>query len=124
MASTAIGIPALRFETPLTAEDRVTPDAHRALLALYNANPLIPVSTANGNQKVLVPYAKKNQGVEITYIKISADANIATLVPSPAAPGTAQDQVNFGTAGVAMGAAQGSRVKLKSDGKSNWYVTG
>lgn len=97
--------------------NRLTPDAHRSLLPLYNAHPLIPVSTAAGPQLVLVPFAKSNQGVEITYVKTSADANIATLAAS------GSDAIN-GAIFLPMGAAQFSRVKLKSDGVNNWYVTG
>lgn len=118
MASKPITLPPYRHETPVLGDNnRLTPDAHRSLLPLYNAHPLIPVSTAAGPQLVLVPFAKYNQGVEITYVKTSADANIATLAAS------GSDAIN-GAVFLPMGAAQFSRVKLKSDGVSNWYVTG
>jgi hypothetical protein len=117
VASNPIGIPPLRYETPLTAADKVTPDAHRSLLQLYNANQLIKVSTAAGPQKVAVPYSAKNQGVEITYVKTSNDAHTFTLV------GSGDDEINFGTP-VVSGANQGAKVKIRADGVSSWYVTG
>jgi hypothetical protein len=122
MASAPIGIPPLRYETPLTQDDKITPDAHRSLLALYNANPLIKVSTSSGAANIQVPLAAKNQNVEITYLKTSADANVATFIPAPVAAGQTQDVINFGIP-VTL-AAQGSRVRLRSDGVSNWYVAG
>lgn len=112
-----IGIPPLQAHTPLTAGNQVTPDAHRSLLQLYNASPLIPVSSASGAQRITVPYAKSNQAQERTYIKTSNDANVITL----AASGT--DKIN-GAAALAMAAAQFSKVKIKSDGVENWYVVG
>lgn len=115
MASSPIGIPPLRHETPLTPGNRITPEAHQSLLKLYNAQPLIKVSTANGPVNVPVPLAKLNQGVEFVYVKTSADANAFTLTPS------GDDTINFGTP-VVSGTAQGSMVKIKSDGDSNWYV--
>lgn len=118
MASKPITLPPYQHHTQVLGENnRLTPDAHRSLLLLYNAHPLIPISTAAGAQLVPVPLAKWNQGVEITYVKTSADANIATLAA------TGSDTIN-GAVSLAMGAAQFSRVKLKSDGVSNWYVTG
>lgn len=116
MASKPITIPPYRAETPLLGENsRITPDAHRSLLQLYGANPLITVSTAGGPTSIPLPLAKANQGVEITYIKISPDGSIATLTAS----GT--DLINGGST-LAMGAAPYSRIKIKSDGVSNWYV--
>ncbi len=38
MSSAIIGIPPLRLEAPLTSDNnKVTPDAHRSLLQLYNS---------------------------------------------------------------------------------------
>ena len=115
MASTPISLPPYRAETRLTSGDRITPDAHRSILPLYNGSLLIPISTASGALQITVPPAKSNQGQRRTYKKTSTDASIATLVPS----GT--DKIEFASA-LALGAAQGSKVTIQSDGVINWYV--
>lgn len=101
----------------LTEKERITPDAHRSLLQLYNAHPLTKVDSSNGPANFPVPFARLNQNVEITYLKTSADGNVPTLVAQ------GNDKINGGTF-LAMAPGQFSRVKLKSDGVSNWYVTG
>jgi len=117
MSSTTVNFPAYRAETMITDSHRITPEAHRHLLTLYNGQPLQKVDTSAGPANFVVPFAKLNQNVEITFLKVSADANVPTL--------TAQgsDKIN-GAAALPMGAAQFTKVKLKSDGVSNWYVTG
>lgn len=124
MAYKIINFPALRGDAPFTEKGMVHPDAHLSLLKLYNGHPLQTLDTSGGSANFAVPPAKTNQNVEITFVKTSADANVPTLVPYP---GTA-DLINapgaWGASSYAMATAQGTKVKLKSDGVSNWYVTG
>ena len=119
MAYKITNFPALRGDAPFTEKGMVHPDAHVSLLRLYNGHPLQTLDTSAGSANFPVPPAKSNQNVEITYVKTSADANVPTLVPYP---GTS-DKINGATT-LAMATAQYSKVKLKSDGVSNWYVTG
>jgi len=117
MSTSTVNFPPLRADGNFVGhENLIHPDAQRALLLLFNGHPLQTVSTSGGNANFDVPLAKYNQNVEITFVKTSADANIPTLVAS----GT--DKIN-GAATKAMGTAQYSVLKLKSDGVSNWYVT-
>lgn len=119
MATKTIVTPPYNAKTPLTSEKgQLLPEAHQSLLKLYNAQPLQTIDTTAGPANIPVPIAKFNQNVEITFLKISADANVPTLVPL-----SATDKINGG-ASLPMNAAQFSKVKLKSDGVSNWYVTG
>lgn len=117
MSSKTITLPPYRAETLLTASERITPDAHRSLLQLYNASPLQLVDTTNGPANFSIPFAKNNQNVEICFLKSSADGNLPTLVTQ------GNDKVN-GLGSIAMPTAQYSRVRLRGDGVSNWYVVG
>jgi len=118
VSTASINFPSLRVTTKVTSSDgSVTLDALKSLLQVYNGHPLQTVSTVNGAASFPVPLAGFNQNVEITFVKISADGNVPTLIAS----GT--DKIN-GAASLLMAAAQYSKVKLKSDGRSNWYVTG
>ena len=122
MATVTINFPPLRADGPLTQGDNLHPDSHRTLLELFNGLPLITVSTTGGSANVGIPLAKFNQNVELVYVKISNDANVATLVTS------GSDKINsvgaWAAGSLAMGAAQGSKVRIKSDGVVNWYVVG
>lgn len=118
--------PPYNAKTPLSKSGVITTEAHQSLLRLYNGHPLITVDTSGGSANFPVPIAKLNQNVELTFIKISADGNVPTLTGS--ANGNGTDNINapgsWGTTAFAMGTAQGSKVRLKSDGVSNWYVVG
>lgn len=123
MSTTIVNFPPYQARTPLTnGSGQIEPDAHKSLLQVYNGHPLVKVDTSKGNKPVLVPLAKSNQNVEITYLKVSADANTPILQAS------GQDSLNAGVAWAVkqlqLGAAQGSKLKLKSDGVSNWYQVG
>jgi hypothetical protein len=119
MASKIIALPPYNAKTPLTDENgRLLVEAHQSLLTLYNSHPLETVDTSGGPANFPVPIARFNQNVEITFVKISADGNVPTLVPL-----NPTDKINGG-ASLAMGTAQFSKVKLKCDGVSNWYVVG
>lgn len=108
-------------KTKLTNQHgNIETDAHRSLLSLYNGHPLIKIDTSTGTPSFAVPLAKMNQNVELTFIKVSSDANVPILTASGNdllnAPGSwASTQLH-------MAAAQGSKLRLKSDGVSNWYV--
>ena len=116
MATRTINFPPLDGTAPFAArEGMVHPDAHLNLLRVYNGHPLQTVDTSGGPANFGVPLAKNNQNVEILYVKTSADANVPTLVAS------GSDKIN-GAASVAMGNAQFSKLRLKSDGVSNWYL--
>ena len=117
MATAVVNFPALRADVPLMEHGHINPEAHKGILQLYNGHPLQTVDTSAGNANFGVPLAKYNQNVEITYVKSSSDVHTPTLVRSGA------DLIN-GAANKAMGTAQYSHLKLKSDGVSNWYVVG
>jgi hypothetical protein len=117
VASRTINFPPLDGTAPFTEKGLVHPDAHLNLLRVYNGHPLETVDTSGGSADFGVPLAKNNQNVEITFIKTSADVNVPTLVAS------GSDKIN-GAIALPMATAQYSKVKLKSDGVSNWYVTG
>lgn len=118
MATATVNFPPLRAEFPLVHEDRrIDPDVHRAILVLYNGHPLQTVDTTSGPASFAVPLAKSNQNVEITFVKTSSDAHTPTLTAS------GSDKIN-GAASVNMGTGQYSKLRLKSDGVSNWYVVG
>jgi hypothetical protein len=124
MASNSINFPPLRTTTAVIDENgNITLEALRSLLQLYNGHPLQTVSTAAGAASFPVPYAAYNQNVEITFVKISADGNVPTLTASSGDARKGTDKIN-GQPSLAMAPAQFTRVKLKSDGVSNWYVTG
>lgn len=125
MSSTTINFPPLRGSAKIADEEgNLDPDAHIHLLAPFNGHPLQTVDTSGGNASFAVPLAKANQNKEITFVKISADVNTPTLVPNP----NGNDKFNsvgaWAAASFVMGTAQGSKVRLRSDGVSNWYVVG
>lgn len=118
MASATVNYRPLPGVTPISdKEGRINPDAHLNLMGLYNGQPLQTVDTSGGPANFGVPLAKFNQNVEITYVKISSDANVPTLTVS------GSDKIN-GAASKAMGTAQYSKMRLRSDGVSNWYIVG
>jgi hypothetical protein len=116
MASSVVNFPPLGSSTAVVEGGKISPEAHRALLRLYNGHPLVPISTLKGSANVRVPLAAQNQNVEYTFVKTSDDANVGTLVAQ------GKDLIN-GQPQLAMNAAQFTVVKLKSDGVSNWYVS-
>lgn len=105
-------------------EGNLSPEAHIALLVPFNGNPLQTVDTSGGSANFAVPLAKFNLNVEITFVKISADANTPTLVPNPNGTDKFNSVGAWAAATFVMGTAQGSKVRLRSDGVSNWYVVG
>lgn len=90
------------------------------LFTLQYLLPLVTVNTSTGNQVETLPPAglnsatgQSNQNSEITYRKITGDANTVTINGS-------QDGAVVLTAGDGSAA---SRAKFKSDG-TNWWRTG
>lgn len=118
MSSSTVNFPPLRADGNFLSENRlIHPDAQKALLLLYNGFPLETVDTSGGSANFPVPLSSQNQNVEITFVKISSDGNTPTLTAS------GSDLIN-GASSKAMGTAQYSHLKLKSDGDGNWYVVG
>jgi hypothetical protein len=97
---------------PVRAADIPEP-LSKWLLAVQNLLPLYEVNTSGGPYSEAVPPAistgQPKQGMEITFVKVSADANVYTLT------------------GVQLGnltlTAQGDRFKVKCDG-TVWWRTG
>ena len=82
-------------------------------LETQQANPLVTVDTSDGPETITPPPAgligttgQTNQNQEITYIKTSADANVATIIDVEGGPYFLIGQFNT--------------VKIKSDGTSWW----
>jgi hypothetical protein len=124
MAGSPINFPPIRGQARIADPKTgvIDKDAHRDLLDLFDGFPLITVSTAGGPATIPIPLAKFNQNVEIVYVKTSNDANLPTLATS------GSDLINsvgaWAATTFAMGTARGSKVRIKSDGVSNWYVVG
>lgn len=121
MSSAVIGIPPPRGPARFTEDQSgiLTLDAIRTLLPVFNANELVTLDTTTGSADFSVPLAGDNQNQELVFVKISSDANTPTLVVS------GNDLIN-GAASHAVGTAQYSTVRLKSDGQTpgNWYIVG
>ena len=90
------------------------------LFTLQNLLPLVTVDTTAGDAVLALPAAglnsttgQSNQNMEITYRKISADANTVTITGSADGP----QVLTTGDASAT------SRVRFKSDGTS-WRVVG
>ena len=90
------------------------------LFTLQMLLPLVAVDTSAGNVVIALPAAgndattgQSNQNMEITYRKITGDANTVTITGST-------DGAVVLTAGDGSAA---SRAKFKSDG-TNWWITG
>lgn len=90
------------------------------LFSLQYLLPLVTVDTSGGNVVIALPPAGLNsstgqssQNMEITYRKITPDANTVTITGS----------VDGGVVLTTGDGAYTSRVKFKSDG-TNWWVTG
>jgi hypothetical protein len=125
VSSATINFPPLSGRTRLTQEHgELDLDAHLQLMKPFNGHPLMTVSTTGGSSNFPVPLAKLNQNVEITIVKTSADGNTPTLVPFPGSSDKFNSVGAWAAASYAMGTAQGSKVKIRSDGVTNWYIVG
>ena len=85
-------------------------------LETQQASPLITVDSSKGADSIPLPAAgligttgQTNQNSELTYKKVSSDANAATITGAADGPQTLTAQYSF--------------VKFKSDGTA-WYVVG
>jgi hypothetical protein len=118
MSSATINFLPPRAQAPFVSkEGTIDLQALQNFLALYNGAALQTVNTVSGPANFGVPLAAGNQNAERVYVKISADGNVPTLIAS------GSDKIN-GAASVNMGTAQYSKLRLKSDGVSNWYIVG
>lgn len=80
---------------------------------------LVLVDSTAGVENVKLPLAAQSQGVTVTIIKVSADANNVNAVRQ------GSDKVNkagaWNATSVLVGSAQGSHMAFKTDGISQWY---
>ena len=90
------------------------------LFSVQNLLPLVTIDTSAGDVTLALPPAglntatgQSNQNMEITYRKITMDANTATLTGSADGPVV----LTMGDGSAA------SRVKFKTDG-TNWWISG